>query len=104
MVAPGEWMGKKKGKPIIVYGVMTDAQGCPVAVEVYAGNTGDPTTVPDQVDKLRQRFSLQHVTLVGDRGMLTQTQIEHLKLYPGIGWISISSSERRGMDFNNPCV
>lgn len=79
---------KKKGKPIIVYGAMTDAQGRPVAVQVYPGNTGDPTTVPDQVDKLRKRFQLKRVTLVGDRGMLTQTQIENLQNYPELGWIS----------------
>ena len=78
----------KKGRPIIVYGVLTDAQGRPVAVEVYPGNTGDPTTVPDQVDKLRERFGLSRVVLAGDRGMLTQTQIEHLKEHPGLGWIS----------------
>lgn len=76
------------GLPIIVYGVMTDAGGRPVAVDVYAGNVGDPKTIPDQVDTLRERFGLAHVVLVGDRGMLTQTQIDHLKTYPGLGWIS----------------
>jgi transposase len=78
----------KKGKPIIVYGMMTDALGRPVSVQVYEGNTADPTTVPDQVDKLRHRFGLNRMILVGDRGMLTQTQIDHLKEHPGIGWIS----------------
>jgi transposase len=78
----------QKGLPIIVYGVLTDAQGCPVAVEVYPGNTGDPTTVVDQVEKLRQRFGLVRVVLVGDRGMLTETQIDKLRQYPGLGWIS----------------
>jgi transposase len=78
----------KQGRPIIVYGLLTDAAGRPVAVEVYPGNTGDPTTVPDQVDKLRERFGLSRVVLAGDRGMLTQTQIEHLKEHPGLGWIS----------------
>jgi Transposase DDE domain len=78
----------KQGRPIIVYGMLTDAAGCPVAVEVYPGNTGDPTTVPDQVNKLRERFALERVVLAGDRGMLTQTQIERLKEYPGLGWIS----------------
>lgn len=74
--------------PIIVYGVLTDPEGRPIAVEVYPGNTGDPTTVPDQVHKLRRRFGLSRVVLVGDRGMLTQTQIEKLQQYPGLGWIS----------------
>jgi transposase len=83
----------KKGKPIVVYGVMTDSAGRPVAVDVYPGNTGDPTTVPDQVEKLRNRFGLSRVVLVGDRGMLTQTQLEHLRAYPGVGWISTLRSQ-----------
>jgi hypothetical protein len=74
--------------PSIVYGILADGQGRPVAVDVYAGNTGDPSTVPDQVEKLRERFGLQRVVLVGDRGMLTQTQIGALRGYPGLGWIS----------------
>jgi transposase len=78
----------KTGCPIIVYGVLTDADGRPVAVQVYPGNTGDPTTVPDQVETLAKRFGLLRVVLVGDRGMLTQTQIDVLKKYPGLGWIS----------------
>jgi hypothetical protein len=78
----------KKGLPIIVYGLMTDAQGRPVSVDVYPGHTGDPTTVPDQVNKLRGRFGLERVVLVGDRGMLTQTQIDRLKTHPQLGWIS----------------
>jgi hypothetical protein len=78
--------GKKL--PSIVYGVLTDRQGRPIAVDVYPGNTGDPSTVPDQVEKLRKRFGLKRVLLVGDRGMLTQTQIEHVREYPGLGWIS----------------
>ncbi len=78
----------KKGKPIVVYGLMADPEGRPVAVEVYPGNTGDPTTVPDQVEKLRNRFGLKRIVLVGDRGMLTDTQIGHLKKHPGVGWIS----------------
>jgi transposase len=78
----------KKGKLIIVYGLLTDEAGRPVAVEVYPGNTGDPSTVPDQIEKLRERFGLSRVVLVGDRGMLTQTQLDRLKDYPGLGWIS----------------
>ena len=84
----------KRGRPIVVYGVLTDAQGRPVSVEVYPGNTGDPSTVPDQVEKLKGRFGLKRVVLVGDRGMLTQTQIEVLKTHPGIGWISALRSEK----------
>lgn len=78
----------KQGLPIIVYGLLTDAEGRPVAVDVYAGNTGDPATVPDQVEKLRARFGLSRVILVGDRGMLTEPQIGKLKQHPGLGWIS----------------
>ena len=74
--------------PSIVYGLLTDGAGRPVAVDGYPGNTGDPSTVPDQVEKLRARFRLQHVVLVGDRGMLTHTQINTLRGYPGVGWIS----------------
>ena len=90
----------RKGLPIIVYGVMTDSQGCPVTVQAYPGSTGDPTTVPDQVDKLRKRFKLSQVVLVGDRGMLTQTRIDELKNHPGLGWISAlrSSSIRALME------
>ena len=82
----------KKGLPIIVYGVMTNGEGCPVAVSVYAGNTGDPTTVGDQIEKLRERFGLLRVVLVGDRGMLTQPQIDKLKQHPGLGWITALTS------------
>ena len=78
----------KKGRPVIVYGVLTDAEGRPIAVDVYPGQTGDPSTVPDQVRKLRGRFGISRVVLVGDRGMLTQTQIEALKQHPQLGWIS----------------
>jgi len=78
----------KTGRPIIVYGTLTDTDGRPVAVQVYPGNTGDPKTVPDQVEALTKRFGLARVVLVGDRGMLTQTQIDVLKKHPGLGWIS----------------
>ena len=74
--------------PSIVYGLLADGEGRPVSVEVYPGNTGDPSTVPDQVEKLRERFGLGRVVLVGDRGMLTQTRIDALRDYPGLGWIS----------------
>jgi transposase len=83
----------KKGLPIIVYGLLTDACGRPVAVDVYPGNTGDPTTVPDQIVKVRDKFALTRVILVGDRGMLTSTQIDTLRQYPGLGWIAALRSE-----------
>jgi Transposase DDE domain len=78
----------KHGLPVIVYGVLADAEGRPVAVQVYPGNTGDPTTVPDQVATLQERFGLSRVVLVGDRGMLTETQLATLRAFPGVGWLS----------------
>jgi transposase len=88
----------RTGRPIIVYGVLADAEGRPVAVQVYPGNTGDPTTVPDQVAKLSGQFGLSRVVLVGDRGMLTQVQINALKEHPGLGWISaLRSPEIRNL-------
>jgi hypothetical protein len=79
----------KSGKLQIVFGLLTNAAGCPVAVEIFAGNTGDPMTVAAQVNKLRERFSLSEVVLVGDRGMLTSARIrEDLPPSQGIQWIS----------------
>jgi len=76
------------GRPIIVYGVLTDGEGRPVAVDVYPGNTGDPTTVPDQVRHLQTEFGIARVVLVGDRGTLTDAQLRTLQAHPGLGWIS----------------
>ena len=83
----------RRDRPCIVYGLLTDADGRPVSVQVYPGDTGDPTTVPDQVVRLRDRFGLSDMVLVGDRGMLTQTQIDTLRDYPGLGWISALRSK-----------
>jgi hypothetical protein len=60
----------RKGSLQIVYGLLCAPDGCPVAIEVFDGNTGDPTTLGPQIDKLKQRFGLTHVVLVGDRGMI----------------------------------
>ncbi|HYW79428.1 MAG TPA: IS1634 family transposase, partial [Thermoguttaceae bacterium] len=79
---------KKQGKKTIVYGLLTDAEGRPVAIEAFEGNTADPTTVLAQAEKLRERFALKKVVLVGDRGMITTTQATKIKEYPGMGWIS----------------
>jgi len=78
----------KQGKPIIVYGLLTDEPGRPVSISVYPGNTGDPTTVPDQVKKLKGRFKLNRIVMVGDRGMLTGPQIKEIAKHEGLGWIS----------------
>jgi len=79
----------KSGKPQIVFGLLTNDKGCPVAVQVFAGNTADPKTVAAQVNKLRQQFGLQDVVLVGDRGMITNARIrQDLPASSGIQWIS----------------
>jgi transposase len=83
----------KKGLPSIVYGLLTDRHGRPIALDVYPGNTADPSTIPDQVRKLRHRFGLTRVILVGDRGLLTQARIDTLQQYPGLGWISALRSD-----------
>lgn len=74
--------------PIIVYGVLTDRDGRPVAVSVYPGNTADATTVADQVEKIQHRFNLERVVLIGDRGVLTHARIKDLQEHPGLSWIS----------------
>lgn len=85
----GHSRDERRGNPQIVCGLLTNAAGCPVAVEVFPGNTGDPKTVAAQVTKLRQRFGLERLVLVGDRGMLTSARIrEDLKPTPGIEWIT----------------
>lgn len=79
----------KKGKRQINFGLLCSPEGCPVAVEVFKGNTADPATVQAQVDKLRERFGLKRVVLVGDRGMLTSARIEALRRGDEhMGWIS----------------
>lgn len=79
----------KKGKAQIVVGLLTDGDGRPVAVEVFPGNTGDPKTVAPQVKKLRDRFGIERLVLVGDRGMLTEARIEEdLREEKGIDWIT----------------
>src|SRR5579859_562411 len=72
----------------IEFGMTTDQVGRPVAVEVFKGNTADPATVASAVDRIRNRFGLQDVVLVGDRGMLTSARIEALKEHGGVAWIS----------------
>lgn len=79
----------RRDRAQIVFGLLTDGEGCPVAVEVFEGNTADPKTLAVQIEKLSQRFGLKRVVLVGDRGMLTSARIEaELKMQPGLGWIS----------------
>jgi transposase len=78
----------KKGTLQIVYGLLCASDGCPVAIEVFDGNTGDPTTLAPQIDKLKQRFGLDHVVLVGDRGMITEARITEDIKSAGLDWIT----------------
>ena len=78
----------KKGKLQIVYGLLCAADGCPVAVEVFEGNTADPMTLATQIDKLKQRFGLSRVVLVGDRGMITSARIRAELAPAGLDWIT----------------
>ena len=79
----------KKDKLQIVFGLLATEEGCPVAVEVFEGNTGDPSTLAPQVEKLRKRFGLKRIVLVGDRGMITDARIrEDLANVEGVDWIT----------------
>ncbi|MGH3610226.1 MAG: IS1634 family transposase [Pseudonocardiaceae bacterium] len=78
----------KTGKAQIEYGLMTDAEGRPVAVEVFAGNTADPTAFVAAVDKVRDRFALGDVVMVGDRGMITSARIDAIRDQGGLEWVS----------------
>ena len=77
----------RRGASIIGYGLLTDREGCPVAMEVYPGNVADPATVTAQLIKVRSRFGLEKVVLVGDCGMLTSARISSFKTNPGMGWV-----------------
>lgn len=79
----------KPGEPQIVYGLLCAPDGCPVAIEVFSGNTADPTTFTAQVNKIRKRFGITRVVLVGDRGMITSKRIkEDLRDVDGLDWIT----------------
>lgn len=85
---------RKKGKLQIVFGLLCNPQGCPIAVEVFEGNTGDPTTLPKQVEKVRSRFGIERVVWVADRGMITQARIkEDLQLLE-LDWITALRSNQ----------
>ena len=78
----------KKRFPQIVYGLLCASDGCPVAIEVFEGNTADPTTLESQIRKVRERFGLARVVLVTDRGILTQVQIDKVREIDGFDWIT----------------
>jgi Transposase DDE domain len=78
----------KKGKLQIVYGLLCAPDGCPVAIEVFEGDTADPRTLATQIDKIKARFALKHVVLVGDRGMITQARLDAEIAPAGLDWIT----------------
>jgi hypothetical protein len=95
LAAIGHPRDRKKGKLQIVFGLLCNAEGRPVAIEVYAGNTGDPTTLKDQIEKVRTRFGLSRVVFVGDRGLLTSARIrEELAPVEGLDWVSALRAEQ----------
>jgi hypothetical protein len=82
----------KRGTLQVNYGLLTDARGCPVSVEVFEGNTGDPKTLLPQVEKVRRSFGLERMVLAGDRGMISNIQIEALAKLDGVDWITALKS------------
>jgi hypothetical protein len=88
LAAHGHSRDGRADRAQIVFGLLTDGRGCPLAVEAFSGNTADPATLEAQLAKLRDRFGLTEIVLVGDRGMLTAARIERLKELGGWGWVS----------------
>jgi len=78
----------KRDKVQIVFGLLCNAEGCPVAVEVFNGHTGDPTTLAPQVQKLQERFGVERVVLIGDRGLITEARIRKDLQPAGLAWIT----------------
>ncbi len=78
----------KKDKSQIVFGLLVTPEGCPVAIEAFSGNTADPTTLKSQIHKLRERFGLQHLVMVGDRGLITQARIREELRPLQLDWIT----------------
>jgi transposase len=93
LAARGHNRDRKKGKLQVNWGLLGDRRGCPVAVSVFDGNTGDSSTFLPQADKLRQQFGLRHVVLVGDRGMICTAAIEELRRQH-FGWITALKSSQ----------
>ena len=87
LAALGHNRDGKKGTLQVNYGLLTNRHGIPVSVSVFEGNTGDPTTLVPQVEKVRDEFGVERFVMVGDRGMITQKQIETLRDLEGIDWI-----------------
>ena len=87
LAALGHNRDGKKGKLQVNYGLLTNRKGIPVAVSVFKGNTGDPKTLMPQVEKMRDEFGIDQFVMVGDRGMLTQKQVDELRGIDGVDWI-----------------
>ena len=83
-----------RGRLQIVYGLLTSPEGIPVAIEVFAGNTGDPATVAAQVAKIKHRFGITKVVLAGDRGMLTAARLREDVAPVGLDWITTLRAPR----------
>ena len=88
LAARGHSRDGKRDDPQIVFGLICTSEGCPIAVEVFPGNTADPATVAAQVAKLRERFGIEHIVWAGDRGMLTSARIEQVLKPQGMDWVS----------------
>jgi ribosomal protein L18 len=88
LAARGHSRDGKRDDPQIVFGLVCTAQGCPISVEVFEGNTADPATVGAQVAKLKERFGIERIAWVGDRGMLTSARIEQVLKPQGMDWVS----------------
>ena len=88
LAARGHSRDGKRDDPQIVFGLICTGEGCPIAVEVFPGNTADPATVAAQVAKLRDRFGIEHIVWAGDRGMLTSARIEQVLKPQGMDWVS----------------
>ena len=88
LAARGHSRDGKRDDPQIVFGLVCTGAGCPIAVEVFPGNTADPATVAAQVAKLRERFGIEHIVWAGDRGMLTSARIEQVLKPQGMDWVS----------------
>ena len=88
----GKSRDRKRNTLQVNYGLVANKDGCPVSVSVYEGNTADPTTVMEQVHKVRDDFGIEKVVWVGDRGMITQRQIDKLKKDECLGWITALKS------------
>jgi hypothetical protein len=103
LAARGYSRDQKVGKDQIEYGLLTDPAGRPVAVEVLAGNTADPTAFTSMVERIRSRFKLAELVLVGDRGMITSARVDALRGLEGMGWITcLRAAQIKALATNGP--